>query len=180
MIFGAISLVGLATVTSISFSQVNAQKTRAQVTTNDSASNTPRLTAEDKLEIIELTARHDMAIDTWNLDGYADTFANDAVQVNPRGTFRGKAAIRKALESYEANAKGNRHHSLGHVITSNPDGTVNMNSNFLTIKATNSTQEDVPYVLSHSILSDRLRKVNGSWKFVRREQTNISTRPQPW
>lgn len=182
IIFGAISLVGLATLSSLSFSQVNVQKTTAQMTANNSAveRNTPKLTAEDKLEIIELTARHDLAIDTWNPDAYADTYTDDGMLVNPGGTFRGKDTIRQALVDYEAKAKGNRHHSLSHVITLNDDGTVTLVNNFLTIKATNTQRQEVPYVLSHSVQTSRVRKVNGVWKFARREQTNAFTQAEPW
>ena len=47
------------------------------------------LTAEDKLEIMELVARYNHAQDQDDYDGWVDTFTEDGVFESPRSGTRG-------------------------------------------------------------------------------------------
>jgi hypothetical protein len=52
-----------------------------------------------------------------------------------------------------------------------PDTAV-MDSYMLVVRTEGLGRLEAPYLTSHGVLSDQLRRVNGEWRFVRREQSD--------
>ncbi len=139
------------------------------------------LTTEDKTEIVELTNRFNFMVDNWQLEDMIDMFTDDGIMDHPAGYGAGKPDIRKFYEGYKPETLGVRHQSFNHVVSMNEDGTVRMVSTLLVVRATapqDNTDlfesprvlesEAFPSILAIALITDDLKKVNGSWKFARR------------
>ncbi len=126
-----------------------------------------RLTADDKLEIMELAARYNFTIDRHQPEAWADVFTDDG-ELWSDGKLRG--AGRAALEDYmRASAKrglNTRHFTSNAVI----DGDGDQATLRMYVMAWNITDGSmVPYVMG--AYDDVLVKVNGQWKFKLRRVT---------
>lgn len=134
------------------------------------------LTAEDKVEIMELTARYNFAIDRRDPESLADVFTEDG-ELWSGGNLRGSG--RKALADYmRASA---RNHPIRH-FTSNTmiEGDGDHATLRMYVMAWNIANGGmVPYVLGE--YDDVLLKVNGKWKFKLRRVTPVAGKvlPQP-
>ncbi len=122
------------------------------------------LSADDRLEILELAARYNFAIDHWLPEEFADTFTDD-------GIFRGGSAVRAqgraGLIAYAqqraAQGRPLRHFTSNAII----DGDGNEARLRLYLVAYDiSDGIGPPYVMG--TYDDRVVKVNGKWKFAQR------------
>lgn len=143
--------------------------------------STNTLTSEDKVAIMELTNRFNFAIDNWQFDDFIDMFADDAVMDHPAGYGEGKENVRKFFEGYKPETFGVRHQSMNHAISMNADGTAQVIGTLLVIRVTKPEENTdlfdsprllqspiFPSILAIALITDRLRKVNGEWKFTHR------------
>jgi uncharacterized protein (TIGR02246 family) len=136
------------------------------------------LSAEDELAIMRLAARYWWAVDTNDADAFVSTFTEDGVFVHPTRTSQGSQAIRDWLAWSAENRRGpsgrlsTRHQSVNHMIRMTGPDTAVMNSYMLVTRIESLGAIEAPYLTSHGVLSDQLRRVNGEWKFVRREQSD--------
>lgn len=82
------------------------------------------LTTDDKIEILELTARTYIGLDGEDAAGFAAGFADDGVFVAPYGEFVGPAAVEDFIVKHIAAGKedGVRHFLTNHVIDAHEDG----------------------------------------------------------
>lgn len=82
------------------------------------------LTTDDKIEILELTARTYIGLDNEDAAGFAAGFADDGVFVAPYGEFVGPAAVEAFILKHIAAGKedGVRHFLTNHVVDAHDDG----------------------------------------------------------
>ena len=120
------------------------------------------LPVEDKLEILELYARHHLTEDALDFEGTAATYTSDGAMESPMGVLRGRDELVGFFEKYRALFVGKRHLSFHHVITATADG-ARGESVFLLLEVAT-----VPQLLGSGWSKDTLRKVDGRWRFVHR------------
>jgi len=126
------------------------------------------VTIEDREAIRELLARYCHFIDAGETDRWVDLYAEGAVLVMNMGAppIEGKEALRTFASAWRPGA--GLHLSANPIITFG-DGThggeeANVDSYVLVISG-----GDDPRVLLAGRYEDRVQRVSGEWKFVRRE-----------
>ena len=125
------------------------------------------LTAEDKLEIMELAARYNFAIDRRLAEEWADVFTEDG-ELWGGGKLRaaGRAGLEEHMRTAAKTGESIRHWTSNTVI----DGEGDKATLQMYVMAWNITGGGmVPYVMGD--YDDTLVKVNGRWKFKRRHVT---------
>ena len=124
------------------------------------------LTAADRLEIMELVARYNWAIDHGNAEEWADVFTDDGKFVG-YGELRaqGREALRAYIEKSKAAGHKKRHWTSGAII----EGDGNNARLQLYIMAIDISEGIRPYIMGE--YDDTLVKVNGAWKFKVRNVT---------
>ena len=132
----------------------------------------PQLTAEDRLEIIDLIANYALCIDSGDLEGFLDNFLPDATLESGSGTAEGHAGIR---EWFLARARRlgedltRPRHFVRHFVgipALAGDGARCTAETYVLIVGYDSEQRvDVPLVGRYE---DTIAKVDGRWRFRRR------------
>lgn len=118
------------------------------------------LSTADRLEILELVARYNHAIDSGDGPGWADTFTEDGVFETARGKTEGRDALAKFVEGFATNMPGARHWNNNHVIEADGDGATHT-CYLMLLRPGADPASTTRYV-------DRLVKVGGAWKFAHR------------
>ena len=133
------------------------------------------LSVEDKSEILELCARYNYAADGNDPDAWVDTFTEDGVFVTHKGTEELSAFLLGLIEGKKRRGRVGRHWNTNHVIEGDGD-TARHRCYLLTFR----TNEDGPPSIGFmGTYDDRLKKVNGKWKFANRQLArDESTEPQ--
>ena len=120
------------------------------------------LTADDRVEIQMLGARYNHAIDFHDHEAWADTFVPDGCFISPQGQRDGRDQLIEFSHDSAARPPARRHWTNNWVIDGEGDD------------ATSSCYLNLVDVTNHGailvtgIYRDRLRKVDGAWKFVER------------
>jgi uncharacterized protein (TIGR02246 family) len=128
------------------------------------------LSPQDRMAILDLVARYSHAWDYHDVEAWLSTFTADGVLTDGRQTFRGTEELRAFAEHHARSDLPDRQWTSNHVIAG--DGETATHSCYLLIvKVTES-----PTVIGAGIYHDQLCKVDGEWKFVRREVTRESPR----
>jgi ketosteroid isomerase-like protein len=123
------------------------------------------LTTEDRLAILDLIARYNHAYDQGDGEAYADTWTEDGVFEGAR-TARGRAELQAMPQSSAERGWSVRHWTANPVIDGDGDeATMRLYLTVLRIDA------DGHRIDQTGIYTDRLRRVQGSWKFVHRHLT---------
>ncbi len=121
-----------------------------------------KLTAEDRMDIIELTATFDNAMDSEDVEKYLSTFVEDGELAGFWGSTKGKENLRiefpQLLDSF---ARGRRHLLTNHEVKGEGD-TATMYS-YLTV-----FNRDESTMAGSGTFNDELVKVNGKWLFKKR------------
>jgi len=135
------------------------------------------LTTDDKLEIMELTARYNFAIDNRLAEEWADVFTDDGALWSD-GNLR--AAGRADLEEYmRVSARGGQQirHFTSNTIIEGQGKNATLRMYVMTWNINGGGM--VPYVMGS--YDDTLVKVNGQWKFKLRRVTPHAGKvlPQP-
>jgi ketosteroid isomerase-like protein len=126
------------------------------------------LTLEDRLDITELVGRYDQAIDFRDAAAYADTFVEDGVfQINGQPEIKGHEKLMRMIE--RLGPQGSRHWINNMVIEGDGDY-ARMTCYLMVLSGLRVT--NMGYYVN------TLRKVEGKWKFVRRDYTP-DARPEP-
>ena len=127
---------------------------------------TSTLTAADRLDIIELTHVWDSAYDALDLETWLSVWADDDGVFSSRGfgEFRGRAAMTGYFTTYKTVFNGLRHVLSNHIIVGQGD-TARMYCYLTVFQRITGTA-----MLGTSPFYDQLRRVDGRWKFVRRDQ----------
>ena len=116
------------------------------------------LSSADKLEIQELIARYNHAVDSGDTAAYAATFTED-------GSFGGSRDVvegRENLASMAARAGGGRHWTANHIIEGSGDAAT-LRCYVMVTRTQDGTQ-----INSTGLYTDELRKVDGAWLFSKR------------
>ena len=124
------------------------------------------LTTEDRLAILDLTARCNQAFDYRDVDAWVETFTPDGVFGDSEGiAVRGTEALRAFAQAVAHGDTVARHWNTGHVIEG--DGNTATHSCYLMIIRLG----EVPTVVGIGRYDDKLMKMDGSWRFLRRVLT---------
>ena len=122
-----------------------------------------KLTAEDKLDIIELTATFDNALDSEEVDKYMTVWAEDGELSGFWGSTKGRDNLKDQFsELLEGFARGRRHVLTNHEIKSDGDK-VTMYCYLTVFNRADTTMAGT------GTFNDTLVKVDGKWLFQKRE-----------
>ncbi len=123
------------------------------------------LTAEDKLEIMELVARYNHAQDQNDYDGWVDTFTEDGVFESPQIRHQGREELRQLSLDTAAGIPHVRHLTQNFIIEGDGDeATMQSTIEVRSIAADRQSWR----VVGIGNYEDDLRRVEGRWKFQRR------------
>lgn len=122
------------------------------------------LTQEDELDILDLLARYNQAIDGGEAEAWADTFVPDGLFESQRsGTHRGRDEL-VAFAQGRAELRGEIRHWTNNPVISGEGDEATMRVYLLLIAV-----DGEPKPIGTGIYEDTLRKVDGEWKFVHRK-----------
>jgi hypothetical protein len=134
------------------------------------------ISAEEKMGVVNLIADYAFRVDSGDLDGYVNNFAPDGIFENPRGGHHGREAIRAAVGKLFENGGAGPTSHLRHIM------------GIPSIHGTNERVRSRTYVFIPGdrpsadgklevytplvgTYTDDIIKVNGEWKFERRNIT---------
>ncbi|MEA5583132.1 nuclear transport factor 2 family protein [Nodularia harveyana UHCC-0300] len=121
-----------------------------------------RLTALDRLDIIQLTATFDNAVDSENVEKYLSTFAEDGELQGFWGVTKGHSQLRAEFPGLlDSFARGRRHLLTNHEIEGEGD-TARMYC-YLTVFNRESNS-----MAGSGVFHDTLVKIEGRWYFKTR------------
>lgn len=125
----------------------------------------PHLTAEDRLDIMELCHRFDHALNNGQQESVGVFFAPDAEMHTPVISVKGVPNVVQYLKSVEHMAKGNRHLTANIMIEADLEqpGEARVMAYRLLHKACMP-----PVLLASGGIEDRVVLVDGQWKFASR------------
>ncbi|MCY3507014.1 MAG: nuclear transport factor 2 family protein [Chloroflexota bacterium] len=120
------------------------------------------LSAEDRLAIMDLSARYCHATDSHNAEAWADTFTADGAIEAPQGVSQGRDALIQFSQGVNTNMPTVRHHVSNLVIDG--DGDSATMSSYL-----NLINTDGNATVFTAMYEDQLSRVDGEWKFAHRK-----------
>lgn len=119
------------------------------------------LSAQDRVEIMQLVARYNRAADARDAEAWADTFTEDGVFIkDARPEVKGRTALAKNIRDLPPT--NSRHWTLNLVIEGDEDR-ADVQADFALL-----CENRIEYTGRYA---NSLRKVDGRWKFERRELT---------
>jgi hypothetical protein len=136
-----------------------------------------KLSAEDRAEIIELTARFNLAVDSRHFEQLGPLFLDDGILDHQWGYREGASAAEGLVRDNEANEKQVRHQNTNHVLVLNDDGTVTMTSYLLALLVAGAPPGvPAPLVIAHGFNTHVLRRHEGRWRIqhMTLEQTTVN------
>src|SRR3712207_3990870 len=120
------------------------------------------LTAEDRLEIMDLVARYNLAADEKDVEATLAEYADDGVIEGFYSTGRGKEAMRQDLPAiFEAEGTLKRHLALNPRMAGDGDE-AEVSYVLLVVEG-----EERPAVGATALIRDQLRRVGDRWLVVR-------------
>jgi hypothetical protein len=122
------------------------------------------LSTGDRLEILELIARYNHALDAGDREGYAATWAEDGVfELGGQETVRGRGAIRDRFVKAPPEGVRIRHWTTNPIIEGEGDrATLRLYVMSIRIDAQGRQ------IGFSGVYDDRLERVGGAWKFAQR------------
>ena len=123
------------------------------------------ITIEDKINIQELIAKHNIAVDNKNIDDWTNSWTDDGVWSTPFGEAKGKTELKNMINQVtDEFASGKRHLSTNILIEDAPNNMASAQSYLIVTEA-----KRTPEVVASGTYIDTLKKdSNGKWKFVQR------------
>ncbi len=127
-----------------------------------------KLSAEDRLDVMELMVRYGRTLDTKDAAGYAGLFAPDAVRVTGNGTQHGRAEIQADIQGSMDRWRATIRHFLAPpLIEGGEDG------QHCAVRSYVQEMVDVPegpcYVSQVAEYQDVCVKLDGQWYFQERQ-----------
>ncbi len=123
------------------------------------------ISAADKINIQELIAKYNQALDNKAIEEWTNTWSDDGVWSTPFGEAKGKTEL-KNIASQITNefASGKRHVSTNIIIENGTNNTASAQSYLIVIEA-----KRTPEVVATGTYIDTLKKdANNKWKFLHR------------
>ncbi|HEY9623939.1 MAG TPA: nuclear transport factor 2 family protein [Crinalium sp.] len=129
-----------------------------------------RLTADDRLDIMQLPALLEWAFGSQDFDAIADLYTDDIVIDHALAFAEGKLAALNLARSHKIPSYGLRHQFANQVVFINENGNPACISYLYSIQVASEQPlaAHLPAILAHLILVDVVRKENGRWKFAHR------------
>lgn len=124
------------------------------------------LSVDDRLEILDLAARYNHAVDSGDHEGVAALFTeNGAIEATATGTIAGRAAIADYIGSRPDGWQRRRHLNNNAIIEGVPgDGdAARLEMSLLVVSRRETVQPRL-----YGRYEDELRRVDGEWRFRRR------------
>ena len=126
------------------------------------------LTANDRSEILQLAGRYAHAIDNNDAEGWADCFTADgAFESEVQGRFAGRAELirfSKTVEKFGRQMEVQPRHWTNHWVIDGGGDAATATSYAMLIDTAHGGA-----IMGTGIYRDRLRKVDGVWKFAERK-----------
>jgi uncharacterized protein (TIGR02246 family) len=127
------------------------------------------LTLEDRLDITELVARYDQAIDGRDAAAYADTFTEDgAFQITGQQEIKGRERLMRMIERL---GPPSSRHWVNNIVIDGDGDDATMTCYLMVLRDLRTT--NMGYYVN------TLKRVDGNWKFVRRDYTPDPRSDQP-
>lgn len=129
-----------------------------------------RLTADDRLDIMQLPALFEWALAAQDFDAIADLYTDDIIIDHALAFAQGKAAAIDLARSNKIPTYGLRHQFSNHVVFIDQGGNPACISylNAPQMASEQSTTANLPAIFAHLVLVDVVRRENGQWKFAQR------------
>ena len=133
-----------------------------------SASGGPRVSpsVDDRLEILDLAARYNHAVDSGDHEGVAALFTEDGViEATATGTIAGRAAIADYIGSRPDGWQRRRHLNNNAIIEGVPgdDDAAKLSLSLLVVSRRDHVEPRL-----YGRYEDELRRVGGEWRFAKR------------
>ena len=158
--------LGMATATAMAFQTSVGVAPEGQVAAQPDTATDPGEVALDKLAIMELAARFETTFDAGDGGGHLATWVDDLSFESPFGSYQGKDAYRAWVEAFNrvAMAGGGTRHLVTNFEIDLAGDTATMTCYLTILSATTP-----PIIGATAVFTDdRLRKVDGEWKFAHR------------
>jgi hypothetical protein len=120
------------------------------------------LSTEDRLDIQDLYARYNHAIDSGNGDAWAATFTPDGVFESAQGTQTGSESLKQFASGFASRLKGR--HWINNLVMDEAPGGAN-GSCYLVLY---NLGGEKPSILATAIYNDELTKTASGWRFAKR------------
>jgi len=119
------------------------------------------LTVEDRVEMMELVARYNQAIDSGDAEGYADTFTEAGVfQIAGQPEVRGREQL---IDMVQRLGPRNSRHWVNNIVIDGDGDSATMRC-YLAVLRDRQITSTGKYV-------NILVRVDGAWRFLRRDYT---------
>lgn len=128
-----------------------------------------KLSAEDRLDILDLVYMFEWAFDSRRFDALSEILTDNVVIDHIFGYREGKEAALEMLRA-QVTSNGLRHQATNPIVFVNERGEVSVLSYLFVMKVVNESSENysLPAPLAHALVTDVMRKDNGRWKLARR------------
>jgi ketosteroid isomerase-like protein len=148
------------------FKKENSSEPKEQSTSKNDQTSSTIITADDKIIIQELIAKHNLALDNKNTDEWTNTWTDDGIWSTPFGEAKGKTELKNMINQVTNEfASGKRHLSTNIIIEDAPNNTASAQSYLIVTEA-----KKTPEVVASGTYIDTLKKdANGKWKFLQRK-----------
>ena len=120
------------------------------------------LSAEDRMEIMQLMARYNHAADGGDAAGFADTFSDDALFEGSAATARGREQLMGVIGAIPADARTRHWNNNALIEGDGDDATASVYLMRIALTA-------APEVIASGVYRDTLKRINGQWRFTHRK-----------
>lgn len=131
-----------------------------------------------RLDLMELEARFNWAIDSRDYGALHDLFTEDAVIDHQWGYREGRQAVVDLIEEHHPDEDESRHQHTNHAFVAREDGSVTVLSYLNNVRVDGGPGgEPVPFLQAHGLFVTENVEVGGVWKIRRLtlDQTSVST-----
>lgn len=119
------------------------------------------LSIEDELDIMDVLARYNHAIDSGDAEAWADTFTADGLFEGSRDTVKGRAELLEFVRNRDPEVR--IRHWNNNVLIEGDGDDASMRVYLLSLDVSGP-----PKLRSSGVYHDTLKRVDGQWKFSHR------------
>ena len=142
-----------------------------------SGANAPqfKLSAEDRLDILDCTNRFEWAFDARRMDELSALLTDDVIIDHVFGYREGKRAVMEMMRGM-VTSTGLRHQATNASIFVDDDGQICVLSYLFVISVEAATPQAAPppSILGHALVTDVVRREGNAWKIARRTFEQMS------